>query len=128
MLRDGPDGGLFLLYPYIGEQKAKDLTTGGAATVDRGAEGLLAEVAVDHAHAQNGRDEPDMRKRDEGELDSPDHGDEDAANESRDVVAETLAAIKAAVRSLPDAVQAVGTINLCNDVLEGSLQKIRIIF
>ena len=128
MLRDGPDGGLFLLYPYIGEQKAKNFTTGGAATVDRGAKGLLAEVAVDHAHAQNGRDEPDMRKRDAGELDSPDHGDQDAAKESRDVVAETLAAIKAEKRGPPDAVEAVGTINLCNNVLEGGLQKTRITF
>lgn len=116
------DRRLPFLYPDIRENQAEHLATRSTTTIDPGSEGLLAKVEVNHAHPQNGGHTPHMRKGDESKIQSPETCYPDPAEECEDVVATTLATVKAGIRRLPNAVNAMSAIYFRQYVVESCLK------
>lgn len=64
-----------------------------------------------------------MRKGDDGKIQSPENGHTNPAEECEDIVATALAAMKAGIRRLPYAVNAVSAFYFRQYVIESCLKE-----
>ena len=119
-----PPRRLRVLDDDVAEEEAARLTDGTQAALEAGAEELLSAAAVDHEDAQTGRDVPDVREGDHGELPAPAQRQRAAAQDAEDVVAASLGAVEAGVGAPPAAVDGVSAVGLGNHVREFDLKVI----
>ena len=88
------------------------LTAWCDATVGTESVDLPHDTAVYLTDSETGRDEPDVVEGDHCEFTAPLRRDTDATEESTQFVTESLPAVEACVRQLPDTVDTTNTVRL----------------
>jgi len=106
------------------ETQTTSLAAGVQAAVHAQGVQFLAAAAVDLQHLEERRDVPDVDEGHSPKLGAPLHGDADAEAECGDHVDQTLAAVEAAVRVGPHAVDGADSLWLGQDVLESDLNMV----
>jgi len=106
------------------EAQTEGLAAGVQAAMHAQGVQLLAAAAVDLQHLEEGRDVPDVEEGDLPKLGAPLHGDADTEAEGGDHVDQALAAVEAAVRVGPHAVDGADALRLSQDILKGDLDMV----
>jgi len=110
-------------YLYATETQADRLAARGQVALERCAPELLEAAAADGEEAEAGREVPDVRERNDGELPAPTQRDAATAESRQAAVAAYLGALEALVGAPPDAVVGVRAARLGQDILEINLLR-----
>jgi len=106
------------------EAQTAGLAAGVQAAVHAQGVQLLAAAAVDLQHLEERSDVPDVDEGHSPKLCAPLHGYADTEAEGGDHVDQALAAVEAAVRVGPHAVDGADALRLGQDILEGDLNMV----